>query len=810
MLVSLEWLKDYLAIKMPAGKLAELLTMKAVEVEAVTEPKQFSEYLVIGQILEIEKHPNADMLKIAEVNLGGQKRKIVCGGVNIAVGQKVAVALPGAKVQMTNGSGENEIVEIKEMEIRGEKSAGMICSETELGLSKSANAKDKEILVLPEKAEIGKPVFDFLGKKATTFSLDVLPNRPDLLSHQGVAREIAVLTGEKFNAEAHKLPMEKNNNFDLPIQITEKNLVPRYSAIVVSGLKTTHSPHWLEERLEAVGIRSVNNIVDVTNYIMMDLGQPLHVFDYDKISGHSMIVRLTKNGETLQTLDDKKHQLPNGILVIADRKNLIDLAGIMGGKNTEIDEKTTTVILQAAIFDPVTIRQASVKLNQRTEAVSRYEKGVDATGTIQALAKAFALLQKDQPNIVLENTIDLVNEKPYLQKIDFDPALGERLGGVEVPKTESKRILQSLGMKLKEAGQVWQVEVPSHRPDLTLAEDLVEEVLRVFGYDNIPETLRPFLPNETSLSLDLVTRRKVQQALTKIGFFEVINYSFLGEKELNALGLNAKKHLHLTNPLDARQSILRSELVSGLLRNVKDNLRFQEKFNLFEAGVVYLPEKENQVQEVEMLAGTCVIGKQEKEMGEAFYKAKAALTTLLSALGIKNIAFQEKVFTAVEKSEEYIYHPGRTAEIWAEGIFLGLVSEAHTLALKSFNIKNRVGIFELAIAKLAEVAFKDKRFQSFSKYPPVSLDLAFLASKNTLISEVIDAMMEAGKPLLNQVELFDEYYGKRLPQGKKSLAFHLNFQTFERTLTDKEVNIAREKIISHLRKTWSLSLRKKE
>ncbi|MFH1508780.1 MAG: phenylalanine--tRNA ligase subunit beta [bacterium] len=807
MIVSLNWLKEYTDSKLPINKLVEELTMRSIEVNSVTKLGKYLDKIIIGQVKEMKKHPNADLLNLAKVDIGNKTLEIVCGGKNLKPGQKVAVAQVGAKVNF-----DGEECKISPTKIRGVESIGMICSAKEIGLSDESENPNNEprIMVLNDDAPVGTELKKYGSFNDKILDLDIQANRSDLMGHIGIAREIAVLNKQKLSVHEYKLPSTVNSKLPLNISVTAKEYVPRYSALIISGLKNIATPKWMKDRLEAIGQRSINYVVDLTNYLMHDTGQPLHAFDYDRIAGHQMTVREAEEGEVVQTLDGEKRKLQKGMLVITDGKGLIDLAGIMGGKNSEVDINTKTIVLQAAIFDPIRIRKTSRLLGHRTDAVARYEKSVDVTGTLNVLAKALNIIKKDQPGAKLEKIIDHDLSTYQENVIKFDSAMVKKLGGVDVSNNESKTILTQLGMKVAAKQNLLHVTVPSFRSDITKQEDLVEEILRIYGYDKIPETNLVHDTSASHLDKDLEVKKAIHSFLSARGAYEVINYSFVGNKEVIDLGLDPNKHIRITNPIDERQSIMRSELISGLLKNTKDNLRFQEKFFIYELGNTFIPQTDDDVREIEMLAGVCAIANSEKKKGEVFYKAKETIEELLNHLNFEDIRFVPKNFSKDEKSEDYIYHPGRTAEIWAGNKYLGLIAEAHTIALKNFGIKSRVAIFELELEKLVPLAMNYKVYKEISKYPPISLDLAFLLPQKTLISDVKSAMLKAGKPLLVQADLFDEYFGQSVPRSAKSLAFHLYFQDMKKTLNENDVAGVKKNIISELKKLFGATLRQKK
>ncbi|MBU2228910.1 phenylalanine--tRNA ligase subunit beta, partial [Patescibacteria group bacterium] len=474
MKVSLNWLKEYVDIQTTPEKLAEDLTIRSVEVNTIEKSNNGLTKVVVAEITGVKKHPNADKLNLVSVDNGKKKYEVVCGGVNItekSIGKKVPLAMVGAK--LPNG------MELKKANIRGVESCGMICSSEELGLPKKGG---HEILFLDNNAKEGEDVAKVIGMDDVVLDLDVLANRPDLMGHFGVAREIAAISMTKFKKQSVDIDDEPKKNKEVKVIIKDKKLCPRYSALVISGIKIGPSPGWMRKHLESVGVRSINNIVDLTNYIMLDRGQPLHAFDYAKVQGKTMNVRLAKKGERVKTLDGKNWNLEPGMLIIEDQNRIIDLAGIMGGANSEVSNKTTTIILQAATFDPINIRQTSRKLGHRTDAVGRYEKTVDLTQTLAHLTYAFSILKEMFPEVTLEQVIDVGEWKLNPVSITIKTGQIESLLGIRIPTGEVISILESLEMEVSKRGKdTLIVQVPTFRPDLKIAEDIIEEVSRIYG-----------------------------------------------------------------------------------------------------------------------------------------------------------------------------------------------------------------------------------------------------------------------------------------------------------------------------------------
>lgn len=798
MKVSLFWLKDYINVKWSAEKLAQELTMRSIEVNTVEKGDVFDDQLVIGKVIVVSKHPHADKLKLAVVDIGTGKVKVVCGAPNLREGQRVVLALAGAVLRPIKG----DEIALKKAIIRGVESAGMICSEAELGLSEEA----KGILVLPEAAIVGQKLKDYFGTKDVVFDLDVLSNRPDCMGHLGVAREIAAIFGCSLKTSKYEIKDKPRNATSLKVVVADQKICPRYSALVISGIKIKESPKIIQDRLLACGFRPINNIVDLTNYLMLDLAQPFHAFDYHKIVGQAMRVRLAKKGEIVTTLDGVQRKMSPGIPIIEDQEKLIDLAGIMGGKNTQIDQSTNTIVLQAAVFDAFTIRRASRLLGHRTDAVGRYEKGVDLQGTMPALAKAYYLLKKRQPWICLEQIIDQGQKSSgRAREIILNLARVEKLLGLAIDQVKIKSILTSLGMEVKKGeNEKLKVMVPSFRPDITREEDLIEEIARIHGYHLLPETviaaeLRPHKKEPSR-----ILGQKVSRLLASLGFNEVINYSFVSEKNLTNLGLKAESHVEVTNPISEEQRYLRSEHLSSLLTCVANNLRFRQEVKLFELGKVYTRARLGRVEEKYVLSGIVCLS----SPAESYGYAKGALTRLGQEL---NLVWQEETINSARQAN-CPYWPSLTPECSLGFVLnkemMGILTRINPPAQAKFGINSAftVSYFVIFFDLLAKQANKIKEFRKIPRYPTVNLDIAFMVPSQVKYQDIEELIRKIGGRLLANVELFDIYQGKQT-SGKKSLAFHLNYRAEDHTLSLEQAREPHAKIAAQLKSQFGAELR---
>lgn len=794
MKVSLHWLRDYVDIPVSSERLAEELSLRSVEVSSVATMNTGLSPLVVGVITKVRKHPNADRLHLVTVKTGRGKTEVVCGGSNISehsLGWKVAYAPPGTVLP----SG----LVIQEVRIRGVRSPGMICSAQELGFP---SQREKEILVLERDSRAGQPVAKFLNLEDTVFDLDVLTNRPDLLGHVGVAREIAALFGKKFrNPRIPVLKLLRHRGL-LEVRIREKTMVSRYSAFVISGITIQPSPAWLSRRLEAVGIRSINNIVDLTNYMMMDMGQPLHAFDFDKIRGKVMTVRTAREGEVVRTLDGVDRKLSKGMLVIKDRERLIDLVGIMGGEESAVDEETERIVLQAAAFDPVSIRRTSRSLDLRTEAVARYEKSVDASQTMAVLSRSYNILKEMMPTSCLEEILDEGRKMMPKKTVRFAFHRINNLLGLKISRKKAYSILESLEMKiLRKQKDSLVVQIPSFRPDLNREEDLVEEIGRIAGYEHLSKTPLSAVLKTSSLPPILAATKFLRSFLMSQGFREVMNYSLISKDLIEKTGLNIQHHLEIENPLSQDQQFLRRELLSSLLQNVFENQKRVHEFRMFEIAHVFHPEHFRYPKEESILSAV-IVGEQ-----EVFFKTKGTLKNLFLEFGVE---VQEELWTLRHPSwflYEQVIDPSRSIVFQSNGKPLALVGEAPRSVLEKFEIDHPVSFFIVFVKPLVERERRKKIFHEIPHFPSVKLDLAFVIPENVFYREVEEWIRRAGASLLERIELFDVYRGKQVPPGKKSFAVHLNYRVKDRTLSLQEAEACHQKIIDALRDRFSADIR---
>ncbi|MBU1145996.1 phenylalanine--tRNA ligase subunit beta, partial [Patescibacteria group bacterium] len=758
MKISLNWLKDFTSVpkNVTPEILASKLMLTTTEIEGIEKRGEVLDKLIVGFVKSREKHPNADRLSVTKVDIGnGKILNIVCGAPNVAAGQKVVVALPG--VTLPNG------LTLERREVRGIESQGMICSEDEMGLGSSHSG----ILVLNSAAKVGVKVSTILPMEDVIYEIDnkSLSHRPDLWGHYGIAREVAAILGQKFK----EYKIKKSGNISksaikFEVKVQNKKLCPRYLGAVLENIKVGPSPAWLIARLESVGVRSINNIVDITNYVMLEFGQPLHAFDFDKIGDakqKTIVVREAKDGENFITLDGAQRKLNKSMLVIADGKRPIAIAGVMGGQNSEVGEKTSKIILEAANFDFINVRKTSMKLGLRTEASIRFEKGLDPNLAEFGMARAIELIEKVIPGAKVSGKIQDVknfklNQGPIKLSFDF---LNKKIGEIISPAKVTS-ILKALGFGVKKVGKVLSVKIPTWRAtkDVAIAEDLVEEVARIYGYDNIRGKMPEIIMAAPEENLPRKVERLVKNILAAgLRMTEVYNYSFTEEKVLRKFGLNPADHIKLKNSINKNLTHLRQSLVPGLVANISENQHFSDEVRIFELGKIFFRElgelrkggKKNErlSRQDESLAGMILA----KNNETPFYEAKAVAEEILKTMHVAH------KFEIWQKDLPMWANAARTAKITAGGKTLGIVAELAPAVQQSFGVRHRVGIFGINFLELVKLYKEAVAYEPIPKYPGVELDLALIVSKKTVWDDVLKNIFETENKIVREVKLFDVY-----------------------------------------------------
>ncbi|MDD2758335.1 MAG: phenylalanine--tRNA ligase subunit beta [Patescibacteria group bacterium] len=821
MKLSFEWLKKYVNLpdSVPAQEVAEKLKLATVEVEGVELQGALLGHVVVGKVLSAEKHPQADKLKLCQVDVKNEKLQIVCGGSNVRAGMLVALAKVGAKVKW---HGQDELMELKPTAIRGVESFGMICSASEIGLEAIYPPKEeKEIIdlsgTLAEK-QVGKPLAEILGLNDTVFEIDnkSLSHRPDLWGHYGMAREVAALFGKSLKEyKTNAVKAAKKTNFSLAVEVPDAKLCPRYMAVAVSGIKIGESPEWLKKELSAAGLRPINNIVDITNYLMLDLGQPMHAFDAaqlarNKEQGVKIVVRPAEEGEVLTLLDGNKIELTPEDLVIADGEKPLALAGVMGGESSGINEKTETIIFESANFNASSIRKTSVRHGLRTDSSARFEKGLDPNWCELALNKAVELTLKFCPGAAVTGGVkdaarfSLATGPIVVEKNIFAKKLGE-----DIPEKATKKILESLGFAVKDKGDKLSVIIPSWRAtkDVAIAEDLVEEVARIWGYDKIKSAMPEFKIIAPEKNFLRILENNVRAALVKdMAFDEVYNYSFVSQQQIDWLGDRAA-YVELGNPLSKEKPFLRRSLLPNLLENTVKNIEYFDPIKIFEIGKVFWPDLPGVRSDTN---GGELLPRQDtficavyagKKVSNPFSSVRRVVKHVLESVNL-NFEIKEPAVSAPWA------HPTRSGEIICEGGVIGAIYELSPFTAKKFGLASRVAVLEINFDLLVELAGQARgiAYERLPEFPLVTRDLAFTVGKNITHAQ-IKTVLSGVDNLIKNVELFDVYSGQGVAENKKSLAYRLTLADPERTLNSAEVDVVVKKAADVLKKKFEAEVR---
>ncbi|HRH23426.1 MAG TPA: phenylalanine--tRNA ligase subunit beta [Candidatus Magasanikbacteria bacterium] len=820
MLISYKWLKQYVDLpdSLTPEELGLALTMSTVEVEGIEyQAKQF-EHMVVGVIQKVRKHENADSLKVCDVDAGSEIVQIVCGGSNVREGMKVILGKIGARVKW---HGEGELVELALTKIRGVESYGMICGADEVGLIEMfGKLEEKEIADLSKlKAKAGTPLAEALGLNDVVIEVDnkSINHRPDLWGHYGIAREVAAKYRKKWASYA--VPEIKEGN-EKKIKVTIENPADsmKYTAVMLDGVTIGPSPEKLQARLRAVGIRPINNIVDITNYVMCDLGQPMHAFDATKIkttkSKIEIFVRRAKPGETLAALDGKERNLTEEMLVIADAEKPIALAGVIGGEYSQITDATTSIIFESAHFNAALIRKTTTKLGLRTDSSSRFEKSLDPNNCIYALKRAVELVLEMCPGARVVSTVaekgkPVVFTGPIMVTKEFI----DRKIGANIPTKECVRILENLGFNVsvigKKDAETLKVGVPSWRgtKDITIPEDIIEEIARMYGYGNVETTLPMFTITPPERNEIKAVERKIRSALsTMLGFTETLNYSFVSPRLLQLLHLDVSDHLELANPIASDRPYLRRSLLPNILELVERNSHAHDEVKVYEIGKTYLKEEAGpRVSE----NGNDLLPRQDVILGIAYLKKGESTPFFTISQAIREIGVYtgvELVIEPVGASVGYI-HPGRVAKVVTKmGDHVGDIFELHPRIAADFGFSDRVAYGDLNLRVLSEFATTNSSYKPLSLYPAVVRDVAFVVSA-TMFHQDIHAALVGAHPLITSVTLFDVFEGKNVGEGKKSMAYRITYQSPEKTLETAEIDEAHKAVEKILKEKFKAEIR---
>lgn len=805
MIVTYNWLRDYVDCDLAPEELAHRLTMAGLEVDSMERIGEGLDTVIVARLDLVDVHPDADRLTICQVNTGRETLQVVCGAKNHKTGDLVALAQVGTVLP-----GD---FKIKKSKIRGQESMGMLCSEKELGLAEESEG----IMILPSDLELGSPVFSALGLKDVRFEFGLTPNRADCLSLVGVAREVAALSGSRL-----RLPQVVLQDIGAPIEtqtsvvIDEPGMCPRYAARLIRGVKIGPSPDWMVRRLESIGLRSINNVVDVTNYVLMELGHPLHAFDFDLLREGRIVVRRAGEGQEFITLDSQKRILNSGDLTICDGQGPVALAGIMGGENSEIRPETVDILLESAYFNPPTIRRSSKRLGLHSESSHRFERGADVDMVPLALDRAAALIVETAGGELAKGRIDNYPRRIAERKIAISPEKTSRLLGLDFDALEIQQLLRSIGLKAEltedRTKNQLLVSIPNFRPDLEREVDLMEEVARLKGYDHIPSTMpqgRILCHREPPLRR---LERTLRDAMVACGFNEVINYSFNAPSALNLIKLDAQDprrvQVRLLNPLNEDQSVMRTTLVPSLLQTLAQNLAYRSApdLRLFELRPVFMPRSGEELPEENVRLTALMCGRRNPlnwaHSSETvdFFDLKGIVEELMGLLRIDRLCWDAQY-------RETLYHPGKTCAVSRDQVVLGTLGEIHPEVLSMFDIDQPVFLFDLDLAAIQQIGRGEATFKALSRFPGVYRDSALLVDEEISAQRILDVARSVKAQDIEDLVLFDLYRGKGIAEGKKSVAIRVRYRSAEKTLTDEEISQAHGRIIRALENELGAEIR---
>lgn len=798
MLISLNWLNQYIDLDgIEINEMENSLTMIGQEVEKIEIAGSNLENVVTAKIIEKEMHPDSDHLTVCKVDNGKEILQIVCGASNHKAGDKVVLAQIGAKL--------SEDFVIKKGKIRGKESCGMLCSEVELGIG-----SDKDgIIILPEDAPIGVPFKDYLGINDTVFELEITPNRPDCLSHIGIARELSAYYGKelKYPETEIKSEISEKTSDNVKVSIEDSNLSRRYVTRILKNVTVKESPKWLKERIEAVGLRSINNIVDVSNFILMEMNHPNHVFDLDKIEGNEIKVKSAVKGDKLVTLDEQERELEDGDIVICDSKKILALGGVMGGLDSEVTDNTKNILLEVAQFNPQNVRKTSRRLTLSSDSSYRFERGIDVEDSIKVINRLANLIQEVAGGEILNGYVDVypVPHENKVAELNFERL--NRFVGKVIPREKVIEILRNLEIDIKDNGETLTLTAPSYRGDLELEQDYFEEVIRMYGFDNIENILpRVDINKNSTLDTTKLTDR-VKTICASVGLKEVINYSFIPKDALQKLkftGVSEDKLIDISNPITEDFVTMRPTLLYSLIKNAKDNMnRNVSNIRFFEVSRTF--EKAEELAKEDIKVGIILAGENDKTLWNPkpvhydFYDLKGIVEEIFSKLKFQSFSIKRSVQTE--------FHPGRSADVFVGKEYIGSFGEIHPDVLENFGLdKKTVLVAEFNIELIKKYINKPFVYQGIVKYPAVPRDLALVMNENILVGDVLKTIEKIDKKV-EKVELFDIYQGIGVEPGKKSVAISILLRDNSKTLEEKEINDIIDKILAKMKKDYMAELR---
>lgn len=803
---ALSWIKAYVPdLDVTAQEYTDAMTLTGTKVEGYERLDKNLEKIVVGQILKIDRHPDADKLVICQVDLGGEVTQIVTGAPNVEVGQKVPVVLDGGKVAGDHDGGRPEDgVKIKKGKLRGVESNGMMCSVEELGSSREMypDAPELGIYVFPDDVQVGSDAVEALGLRDVVFEYEITSNRVDCYSVIGIAREAAATFGKKFCAPEIKAAGNSEDIHDyLKVSVEDTKLCPRYCARMVKNIKLAPSPDWMRRRLAASGIRPINNIVDITNYVMEEYGQPMHAYDYDQIAGKEIVVKCAQDGDVFETLDGQERQLDSQILMINDGEKAVGIAGIMGGENSKITDDVKTMVFEAACFDGTNIRLSAKRVGLRTDASGKFEKGLDPNTAELAINRACQLIEELGAGEVVGGMLDVYPVKKEGNRVAFEPEKINRLLGTDISKEDMISYLKSVELEYDEKTN--EIVVPSWRQDVHRMADVAEEVARFYGYDVIPTALPTGEATAGKLSFKLRVEEIARRIAEFCGFSQSMTYSFESPKVFDKLLIPEDSALRrvvsISNPLGEDFSVMRTTPLNGMLNSLSTNYNRRNKdVKLYELATIYLPvsEEENAKRLEETGLPALPDERQQFTLGMYgngdFFTMKGVVEEFLEKVGMK-----KKPHYNPEAGKSFL-HPGRQALISYNGTVIGYMGEVHPDVADNYKLGEKTYVAVLDMPEITANATFDHKYEGIAKYPSVTRDLSMVMKKEILAGQIEDIIEQRGGKILESYKLFDVYEGSQITAGYKSVAYSITFRSKDHTLEEKEVTSAMNKILNGL------------
>lgn len=795
MLAPLRWLKDYIDINMNANDFADLMTMSGSKVEGIESMGKDIEGVVIGKIETIVPHPNADKLVITKVNIGNEMLQIVTGATNIKEGDYIPVAIEGAR--LAGG------LKIKKGKLRGEVSEGMLCSQDELGIPENLIPEELKhgIWILDQAYPLGAKLAEVVPYEEDIIEFEITSNRPDCLSMIGIAREAAATIGKPLQYPEITLNEVEVDSYGIKVNIEDTEGCTRYVARVIKDIEIKPSPLWMQQRLMKAGVRPINNVVDITNYVMLEYGQPLHAFDINHVEDNAILVRKAQPGEVFTTLDSVERTLDESMTVIADGKKALAIAGVMGGENSEVTPNTKTVLLESASFNRDRIRATSKKLGLRTEASARFEKGVDSNIALIAANRACQLMESLGVGTVVKEYVDVYPVKKEPVQTAIRSARMNELLGTELTPSEMVEILKSLEIGAVEAQEKINVTIPTFRDDLSMEADFVEEIGRIYGYNRIPSTMMKGNVAVGGKTNGQIIEDVAKEALIAIGFNEILTYSFVSPKSIDKINLGEesikRNFVRLLNPLGDETSVMRTSLLPNMMEVLARNLNHRvEGVRAFEIGSIFIPSNQEDEKLPHEIANL-VIG---VYGDEDFFTLKGAIEALFKQLGIENLEFEaEKNHTS--------FHPGRCANILVGEHVIGTMGEIHPQVMENYDIQKKCYAAELDFRMMLQFTRIETMYRPLPKYPAMTRDFAVVVKDEVFVREIEKILKQNGGKILESFELFDVYKGNQIQAGYKSVAYTLTYRHHERTLTEEEVNKVHDKILAEIKDQLGGALR---